>query len=258
MLNETRSASPNPQELSATATTTAAIKKSTSFVCEMCQNYETKLVQCQEEAKKSSQSSAELAKELEELKEDLGKEVALRLDLDKQCQEKREKHKDEVESLTAQVKKTEDLFHQLIKAYNEMKESTNQELLKLTAERERIYHHLENLQKDNDFLSGKYLTHSQELKDEEIDLPQNIDELNELGEVSYTFLHSELFLDQFQLSVLKLHEDLIVAKSATEYAEAKYLSYQDEANLLRDQLLMRDRERQAMERELTNRIQTLE
>lgn len=58
--------------------------------------------------------------------------------------------------------------------------------------------------------------------------------------------------------VLKLHEDLIVSKSATEYSEAKYLSYQDEANLLRDQLLMRDRERQAMERELTTRIQTLE
>lgn len=214
------------------------MKKSASFVCEMCQNYETKLVQCQEEAKKSSQCNSELSKELEELREDLEKEIALRLDLDKQCQEKREKHKDEVETLTGQVKKTEDLFHQLIKTYNEMKEGTNQEMLKLTAERERIYHHLENLQKDNDFLSGKYLTHSQELKDQEIDLPQNIDELNEL--------------------VLKLHEDLIVSKSATEYAEAKYLSYQDEANLLRDQLLIRDRERQAMERELTNRIQTLE
>ncbi|XP_063706974.1 rab GTPase-binding effector protein 2 isoform X2 [Culicoides brevitarsis] len=235
MLNDTRSASPNnPQE----SATSAAVKKSASFICEMCANYETKLVQCQEEAKKSSQCNSELTKELQELKEDLSKEIALRLDLDKQCQEKREKHKEEVEVLTAQVKKTEDLFHQLIKTYNEMKEGTNQEMLKLTAERERIYHHLENLQKDNDFLSGKYLTHSQELKDEEIDLPQNIDELNEL--------------------VLKLHEDLIVSKSATEYAEAKYLSYQDEANLLRDQLLMRDRERQAMERELTNRIQTLE
>lgn len=186
MLNETRSASPNPPQESAASLTSssssAALKKMPSVLCEMCQNYETKLVQCQEEAKKSSQSNAEVSKELDELKEDLEKEIALRLDLDKQCQEKREKHKDEVESLTGQVKKTEDLFHQLIKAYNEMKESTNQELLKLTAERERIYHHLENLQKDNDFLSGKYLIHSQELKDEEIDLPQNIDELNELGE----------------------------------------------------------------------------
>lgn len=182
MLNDTRSASPNPQEI---GTAAASIKKSASFVCEMCQNYETKLVQCQEEAKMSSQYNGELSKELEEMKEDLEKEIALRLDLDKQCQEKRERHKDEVESLTAQVKKTEDLFHQLIKTYNEMKESTNQELVKLTAERERIYHHLENLQKDNDFLSGKYLTHSQELKDEEIDLPQNIDELNELGEFSF-------------------------------------------------------------------------
>lgn len=252
MLNDTRSASPNPQE-------TATVKKSASFVCEMCQNYETKLVQCQEEAKKSSQCKGELSKELKELKEDLEKEIALRMDLDKQCQEKREKHKEEVECLTAQVKKTEDLFHQLIKTYNEMKEGTNQELVKLTAERERIYHHLENLQKDNDFLSGKYLTHSQELKDEEIDLPQNIDELNELGEFLVTFaLETSINDSILSFAVLKLHEDLIVSKSATEYAEAKYLSFQDEANLLRDQLLMRDRERQAMERELTNRIQTLE
>lgn len=76
--------------------------------------------------------------------------------------------------------------------------------------------------------------------------------------VSFFHISSVNFLNYTKILVLKLHEDLIVSKSATEYAEAKYLSFQDEANLLRDQLLMRDRERQAMERELTNRIQTLE
>lgn len=159
------------------------IQKSSSFICEMCQNYETQLVQCQEEVKTSTHSNKELEKQLIELKEELEREIALRKDLDKQWQEKREVHKEQVESLTSQVKKTEDLFHQLIKTYNEMKDSTNQELLKLTSEREKVYHHLDNLQKDNDFLSGKYLLHSQQLKDDEINLPQSVEELHELGKL---------------------------------------------------------------------------
>lgn len=172
---------------------TNSIIKSSSFVCEMCQNYETQLVHCQEEVKTSTNSNKELEKQLIELKQELEREIALRKDLDKQWQEKREVHKEQVESLTSQVKKTEDLFHQLIKTYNEMKDSTNQELLKLTSEREKVYHHLDNLQKDNDFLSGKYLVHSQQLKDDEINLPQSVEELHELGKFFLIVCNSKIF-----------------------------------------------------------------
>lgn len=147
----------------------------------MCQNYETQLVSCQESCRLAENAKFKLEKQVNEFKAELEVEVALRKDLDKQWQEKREQHRIQVESLTHQVKKTEDLFRALVNNYNEVKENTNHELLKLTAEREKLYTHLETLQKDNDFLSGKYIMHSSALKDQEIDLPQNVTELHEMG-----------------------------------------------------------------------------
>lgn len=211
---------------------------SATFNCEMCENYETQLVQCQESLSSTSALNSSLEKSVADLQEELDKEIALRKELDRQWQEKRDQNKAQVESLTEQVRKTEDLFQNLIATYNDVKEKTNHELLKVSAERERLYIHLETLQKDNDFLSGKYLSHSQELKDHEINLPQSVGELHEL--------------------VLKLHEDLIIAKSTSEHAEVKYLTFQDEANLLRDQLFVRETEKQVSEAELKVRIHTLE
>jgi len=211
---------------------------STTFNCEMCENYETQLVQCQESLSKTSVKTDSLEKSVADLQAELEKEIALRKELDKQWQEKRDQNKQQVESLTEQVKKTEGLFQQLIATYNDMKEKTNMELLRVSAERERLDNHLEMLQKDNDFLSGKYISHSEELKEREINLPQSVGELHEL--------------------VLKLHEDLIIAKSTTELAEVKYLTFQDEANLLRDQLFAREEEKQIMEGELKNKIHSIE
>lgn len=176
------------------------VKKSASnstFNCEMCENYETQLVQCQESYSKAIASTSTLEKTNAELQLELEKEIALRKDLDKQWQEKRDQHKAQVESLTEQVKKTEDLFQQMIGSYNDMKEKTNHELLKLTAEREKLYNHLETLQKDNDFLSGKYISHSQELKDHEINLPQNVNELHELGTFFITLHHKSPACSRF-------------------------------------------------------------
>lgn len=160
-----------------------SLTRTGSLTCEMCQNYETQLVLCQESLRVTEAAKFKLEKQVNEYKAELEVEVALRKDLDKQWQEKREQHRVQVESLTSQVKKTEDLFRALVNNYNEVKENTNHELLKLTAEREKLYTHLEMLQKDNDFLSGKYISHSTALKDQEIDLPQNVTELHEMGEL---------------------------------------------------------------------------
>ncbi|XP_065077532.1 rab GTPase-binding effector protein 1 isoform X2 [Ochlerotatus camptorhynchus] len=206
--------------------------------CAMCPNYETKLIQCQEQFNGEKQKVQQLEKSVERMKEELAKEGAMRADLEAQWQLKREDHKAEVQHLNEQTVKAEQELGALRKDYAQLKQTVNDELQKLTEEREQVYRHLDVLQKDNEFLSGKYLENSEMLKDQEINLPQNIDELHEL--------------------VLTLHENLIVTKAGCEFAERKTLSMQDEVTLLRDQQHTREREVRRAERDYSNKVGQLE
>lgn len=206
--------------------------------CEMCSNYESKLVHCQEQINGEKQKVQQLEKSVERMKEELAKEGAMRADLETQWQLKREDHKAEVQRLNEQTAKAEQELAALRKDYGQLKQTVNDELQKLTEEREQVYRHLEVLQKDNEFLSGKYLDNSEMLKDQEINLPQSIDELHEL--------------------VLTLHENLIVTKAGCEFAERKTLSMQDEVTLLRDQQHIREREVRRAERDYSNKVAQLE
>ncbi|XP_055548501.1 rab GTPase-binding effector protein 1 isoform X2 [Wyeomyia smithii] len=209
-----------------------------STTCEMCPNYETKLVQCQEQINSEKQKVQQLEKSVERMKEELAKEGAMRSDLEAQWQQKREEHKAEVLRLNEITGRAEQELAKLRKGYGQLKQSVNDELQKLTDEREQVYRHLDMLQKDNDFLSGKYLENSEMLKDQEINLPQSIDELHEL--------------------VLTLHENLIVTKAGCEFAERKTLSMQDEVALLRDQQHSRERDLRRVEKDYSNKLKQVE
>lgn len=172
------------------------------------------------------------------MKQDLVKESSLRLDLEKTWQDKREAHKDEVQKLCDQLNSSERKFHEIQDEFNMFKDDVNRELLKVMEERQQINEHLETLQRDNDYLSCRYLEHSSALKDQDINLPQSIDELHEL--------------------VLRLNENLILSKTGQEFNEKKSISARDEANLLRDQLHGKEKEREFLEQKLNSRIHSLE
>ena len=207
-------------------------------LCTMCKNYELQLVQAQEGIEAEKQKTAKVEKIIDRLKQDLLKESALRLDLEKTWQEKREEHKDEVQKLCDQLNGSERRVVELQNEFSNFKEEINRELMKVVEERQEINEHLETLQKDNEFLSGRYLQHSNELKAQDINLPQNIDELHEL--------------------VLRLNENLIESKVGQEFSEAKCISFRDEASLLRDQLQRKEKEREFMEQKLNHRMHSLE
>lgn len=209
-----------------------------AILCTMCKNYELQLVQAQEGIDNEKQKTAKVEKIIERLKQDLLKESALRLDLEKTWQEKREEHKDEVQKLCDQLNGSERRVIELQNEFSNFKEEINRELMKVVEERQEINEHLETLQKDNEYLSGRYLQHSDELKAQDINLPQNIDELHEL--------------------VLRLNENLIEAKVGQEYSEAKCISFRDEASLLRDQLQRKEKEREFLEQKLNHRMHSLE
>lgn len=207
-------------------------------LCTMCKNYELQLVQAQEGIEAEKLKTAKVEKIIERLKQDLLKESALRLDLEKTWQEKREDHKDEVQKLCDQLNASERRVVDLQNDFASFKDEINRELLRVVEERQEIHDHLETLQRDNDYLSGRYLQHSDELKEQDINLPQNIDELHEL--------------------VLRLNENLIESKVGQEFSEVKCISFRDEASLLRDQLTRKEKEREFMEQKMNHRIHSLE
>uniref|UniRef100_A0A1B0CSB9 FYVE-type domain-containing protein n=2 Tax=Lutzomyia longipalpis TaxID=7200 RepID=A0A1B0CSB9_LUTLO len=210
------------------------VKTLTDNPCEMCKNYEMQLHRKTFNEKRAK--TEQIQKQVERLKEDFAREGALRRELEAQWQEKREQHKNEVASLTEHMKKTEDSFAHLQRHYNEIKDEINQELLKLTHERESVHRHLESLQRDNDILAGKYLATSEEIQNQEINLPDTVEELQEM--------------------LLQVHQSLIEARVGCEFEQTKSISLRDESQLLRDQLETFYKERQAYE--LVANIRSLE
>lgn len=203
---------------------TSSTTKSTEVTapCEMCHNFETHLIQSQNSLREERQKIVTAEKSIERLKEELVREAALRQDLESQWQEKRELHKEEVQTLSIQLRAVEKEFGDLTRSFNETKKEVNEQMLRMTEEREQVHRHLEMLQRDNDILSGKYIAHSQALQNQEINLPNNVEELQEM--------------------LLSTHENLIEAKIGCEHAEQEMLTLRDESQLLRAQLRDQNRE----------------
>ncbi|XP_053678267.1 rab GTPase-binding effector protein 1 [Anopheles nili] len=203
--------------------------------CEQCAGHEAAKVQQAEEDRKRT---AAWEKSLERLKEQVAKESALRADLEVQWHRKREEHKSEVQKLTDATTQMEQGFEKLRRDYAQLKDTLRDELQKLTQEREHVCYRLNGLQQDNEFLAGRYIASSDALKDQEINLPQSIEELQEL--------------------VLTLHENLIVTKAGCEFAERKARSMQDEVALLQEQQHCRDREAQKAEQHFAQKQHQLQ
>lgn len=106
--------------------------------CEMCSNYEIKLVHCQGQINEEKQKVQQLEKSVERMKEELAKEGAMRADLESQWQQKREEHKAEVQQLSEQTTKAEQELGALRKDYEQLKQTVTDELQNLTEEREKV------------------------------------------------------------------------------------------------------------------------
>lgn len=212
--------------------------ESSADTCTMCKNYEVQLVQTQEEIEAEKQKTAKAEKVITRLQQDLLKESDLRLDLEKTWQEKREEHKEEVQKLSASLTASEQRLSTLQDEFSDFKTELKLKMAEVVEERQGIYEHLETLQRDNEYLSGRYLLHSDELKAQDINLPQSIEGLQE--------------------KLIILNENLIESKVGMEFNHAKCISFRDEASLLRDQLQRKEKEREFLEQKLNSRIHSLE
>lgn len=206
--------------------------------CKSCAEHLSQVTKVENDFDEEKRSHESTKRDVQRLKEDLDREGALRRDLEEQWQEKREIHKREVEKLTEKVENGEREVALMQRHYADFKDDINQELMKLTMERENIHRHLEKIQSDNEFLCGKYLATSQELQNQRIDLPNNVEDLQEL--------------------LLQYHENLIEARVGCEHQQRESMSLLDEAQLLRDRLNDLSNERQAFEKDVTTKFKSLE
>lgn len=232
MLNESKS----NQNLNVDANTESVEpsnlpEDSMQIACEMCSNYESQLVIAQNEKEL-------LRKDIERYNGELAKEAQLRQDLESKWQEKRDKYKQQVQQLEKKVEYNEKELAALQRHYTTFKEEVNNEFLKLTNERETIHRHLTTLQDDNDILAGRYMASSEEMQNQLIDLPNTVEELQEI--------------------LLQSHQSLIEARVGCEFAQRKCTSLADESQVLRDQLQSAWEERQASDRDFIARIKSLE
>ncbi|XP_017479264.1 PREDICTED: rab GTPase-binding effector protein 1 [Rhagoletis zephyria] len=212
-----------------------AINKSTSIdisaiSCDACLQYENQIQELQAKSVEDKATIIAMQKAIAMSREDLQKEAALRKDLEDQWQERREAHKTEVQKLREQVKSNEEQLLELQQKFLDTKEEVMRQLQRVTDERERVNKQLETLQADNDFLSGRYLASSEEIESQEINLPNTVEELQEL--------------------ILQQQNDLIQARVSSEFERKKCVTSLDEIQILRDQLEKSNNERQAYKKKM--------
>ncbi|KAG7198691.1 hypothetical protein KM043_001689 [Ampulex compressa] len=189
--------------------------------CDMCANYEAQLVNMQATAKDLEKQLLDSERLLQVQKDDLAKEVEFRKEMEEKWNEKKEEHKIKVAELTVASQTAQQSLVELKKTFEQVQRNVSEELSKLTRGREEVQKHLIALQKENENLVGKHSKHSQQLQSESINMPNNVEELH--------------------LSLLKMHEDLIIARVAQEDAQAKEETLRYEVTLLREQMEQENR-----------------
>ncbi|KAF5282899.1 hypothetical protein FQR65_LT14176 [Abscondita terminalis] len=206
--------------------------------CDMCNNYETELVK---EQKRTDEVKAKLLhaeKSGERYREELLKEIGFRKEIEEKWNEKKEQHKVQVAELTTRTDCAEQDLKELQEIFKQTCTEVQQHLAVLTSDREKVQMELEKLQVENDHLVGRYSVHSQQLQSEVINLPNTVEELQEL--------------------VLKAHQDLIIAKIGKEVVEEQLNNSRFETILLKDQITNEQRAKDNLEKDLNLQISALQ
>ncbi|XP_022242790.1 rab GTPase-binding effector protein 1-like isoform X2 [Limulus polyphemus] len=202
--------------------------------CEMCSNYELQLQQIQEADQKHRQQLADLQQTIDNLKEDLLREQAFRLDLEQKFNLAAEDVMKQVSELFKTFEDKEKYISELRSEYTSCYNDVYDKLKQLVTEREEMRTRLSKLYEENSSLLGKHIARAQQLQNEEINLPNTVEEM--------------------QFLYLKLQEDLITALIAKEKIEEGLKS---EILFLRDEIMAEQNAKETMEDTLTQENDTL-
>lgn len=175
------------------------LKEKLAQPCDMCSNYEAQLQKAQDRERELVKNIKALEQSNEWHKSDLQQEQQARKELeDKLLQSSTEVHRD-IAEMYNKMAEIEAIHTNIRQQFAGHVQSVSDDLKELTTNRESIDVELKRLQHDNDTLVGKYTENSRQMQNETIDLPNNMEDL--------------------QLMLLRLREELIVAKLAKEHIE---------------------------------------
>ncbi|XP_037803987.1 rab GTPase-binding effector protein 1-like [Penaeus monodon] len=202
--------------------------------CQLCSNYQTQLQKIQSEQRETEKQKVDLEKALNRYREDLDREARYRHVMEDKWRTMAEDYEKKVAGVASVVEAATGKHNEVVAKFRATVTHLHDQLRVLTERREAAQQELTRLQKENDDLVGKHSQHSQQLQNEIINLPDNMEEM--------------------QLLLLRYREDIIAAKVSKEHLEETLKS---EILFLKDQVLAEQHEKNTIEDRLSSEIDQL-
>uniref|UniRef100_A0A0P4VU69 FYVE-type domain-containing protein n=1 Tax=Scylla olivacea TaxID=85551 RepID=A0A0P4VU69_SCYOL len=202
--------------------------------CQLCTSYQSQLQKAQSDHRDTEKQRLDLERALQRYKEDLDREARYRQVMEERWQGMAEDYEKKVAGLASVVETAAGKQMELETKFRSTISSVHDKLRSLTERREIAQQELTRLQKENDDLVGKHSKHSQQLQNEIINLPDNMEDM--------------------QLLLLRYREDIIEAKVSKEHQEE---SLKSEILFLKDRVLAEQHEKNTIEDRLSSEIDQL-
>lgn len=167
--------------------------------CDGCKNLSQKIVQLEADKLELEKQTSALKNRLATISNELEREVQRRCDLEQRFTEEAKRSTDQIEELIAKSDQDDAKLSELKKKFDLYSRETSSMIENFTTNREVLTSQLLDLRQENDYLLGKFIGKSRELQNEQINLPQTVEEL--------------------QFHCLTLNEKLILATLAKEQLE---------------------------------------
>lgn len=203
--------------------------------CDMCNNYEAQLQNIQDEYKREQVKAKSLERRLNHELQTLENKQKYITDLENSLNNSATEAQNQITSLTTKIQECERYLTE-VRQQNTQSQLELRDMLKsLTKDRETVQKEIMKLQSDNDSLMGAHSKFAQQLQNEDINLPNNMEEL--------------------QLLLLKYREEIIQAKVAKEHIES---SLKSENMFLKSRVHAEQEEKNTLEETLNQEINSLQ
>lgn len=168
--------------------------------CELCSNYEKQLQAIQGQEADTRDQVKKLQQMLRQANDQLERTMTEKQNLEDSVKLGNEETTAKVAALMQRVQESEALLATLQQSFADAKRNTQEQMSVLVGSREQLVEELSRLHRDNESLLGKQRLHT-ELQQEDFIMPSDLTEL--------------------QSMVVRLREDLVVARASADHLEEK-------------------------------------
>ncbi|XP_071179793.1 rab GTPase-binding effector protein 1-like isoform X2 [Mytilus edulis] len=203
--------------------------------CDMCNNYEDQLQNIQDDLKKEQVRAKSFERNLNSEIHTTESQQKYIAELEDTLKKTVSEADEQVSSLLNKLQDCEKYIEEMKQQFTQSQVDLRDQLQVLTGSREEVQNELTRLQKENDTLIGKHSKYAQQLQNEDINLPNNIEEM--------------------QLLLLKYREEIIQSKVAKEHTEETLKS---EIMFLKDQIHAEQQEKNNIEESLSQELATVQ